>query len=215
MACLFTVHVGSIPSPFSSGAFLTPPLTNFPTLGCWADAATPAFSSCLVYLQFMWEVPLPHSPVEFSSHCQFYEISCSKDAGQVQPLLPSLTGLFIYSSLRDGPFPPLRHSAHPTLFATCLFCCCCCYSVCFLSLFFLGRGQSIQEAMLIWARVCCKSTTCRLAHLVVCISQASRKWHLAAWEPSWFIHLQRSGDAMCGLGVWRSQRFASSWWFFL
>jgi hypothetical protein len=24
-----------------------------------------------------------------------------------------------------------------------------------------------------------------------------------------------SGDAMCGLGVWRCQSFASSWWFFL
>jgi hypothetical protein len=35
------------------------------------------------------------------------------------------------------------------------------------------------------------------------------------WESSWFLHLTWSGDAMCGLGVWRCQSFASSWWFFL
>jgi hypothetical protein len=71
----------------------TTTFTKFPTPGCWADAATPAFFSRLVYLQFLWEVPLPCSPVEFSSHCHFYKISCSKIAGQVQPLLPSLIGI--------------------------------------------------------------------------------------------------------------------------
>jgi hypothetical protein len=41
-------------------------------------------------------------------------------------------------------------------------------------------------------------------------------WHLVAvWEPSWFLCLMWSGDAMCRLGVWRSQNFASSQWFFL
>jgi hypothetical protein len=34
-------------------------------------------------------------------------------------------------------------------------------------------------------------------------------------EPSWFLCLTWSGDAMCGLGVWRSQSFASSQWFFM
>jgi hypothetical protein len=44
----------------------------------------------------------------------------------------------------------------------------------------------------------------------------SGSWCLmAARELSWFLHLTWSGDAMRGLGVWRSQRFASSWWFFL
>jgi hypothetical protein len=38
---------------------------------------------------------------------------------------------------------------------------------------------------------------------------------LAAWEPSWFLHLTWSGDAMRRLEVWRSQSFASSRWFFL
>jgi hypothetical protein len=35
----------------------------------------PAFSDLCVYLQLMWEVGLPHSPVEFSSHCHFYKLS--------------------------------------------------------------------------------------------------------------------------------------------
>jgi hypothetical protein len=40
--------------------------------------------------------------------------------------------------------------------------------------------------------------------------------HLAAaWEPSWFLYLMLSGDAMHRLELWRSQGFASSRWFFL
>jgi hypothetical protein len=46
-------------------------------------------------------------------------------AGWVPPLLPSPASFFIYSSMRDCPSPPLWHSGHPTLFATCLFCCYC------------------------------------------------------------------------------------------
>jgi hypothetical protein len=40
-------------------------------------------------------------------------------------------------------------------------------------------------------------------------------WRLAAREPSWFLHLMWSGDVMHRLGVWRSQSFPSSQWFFL
>jgi hypothetical protein len=89
------------------------------------------------------------------------------------------------------------------------------YSVWFFSLFSLGVGQSVQGAMLIWPRVVCGSTASHLAHLVVCFSGAGRNWRLVAWELSWFLHLTWSGDAMHGLGVWRSQSFASSGWFFL
>jgi hypothetical protein len=45
---------------------------------------------------------------------------------------------------------------------------------------------------------------------VICFSQANRSWHLVAREPSWFLHLTWSGDAMHGLGVWRCRSFASS-----
>jgi hypothetical protein len=85
----------------------------------------------------------------------------------------------------------------------------------FFSLFFLGGGQSVQWAMLICPRVVCGSTACRLAHLVVCFSWASRSWRLEAWELSWFLSLPWSGDAMRRLGVWWCQSFTSSWWFFL
>jgi hypothetical protein len=37
----------------------------------------PAFLGQCVYLQFTWEVGLPPSSVEFSSHCHFYKLSCS------------------------------------------------------------------------------------------------------------------------------------------
>jgi hypothetical protein len=83
------------------------------------------------------------------------------------------------------------------------------YSVWFFSLFSLGGVWSVQGAMLTWPRVVCGSTTFRLGHLMVCFSQASRSWHLVAWEPSWFLHLMWSGDAMSGLGLWRSQHFPS------
>jgi hypothetical protein len=39
----------------------------------------------------------------------------------------------------------------------------------FFFLYSLGEGHSVQGAMLIWLRVVCGSTTCRLAHLVVCV----------------------------------------------
>jgi hypothetical protein len=50
-----------------------------------------------------------------------------------------------------------------------------------------------------------------------------RSWHLAAWEPSWFLCLMwwAGGGGMvvvyatCRLGVWRCGSFASSRWFFL
>jgi hypothetical protein len=89
------------------------------------------------------------------------------------------------------------------------------YSAWFFSLFSLGGDPSVQGAMVIWPRVVCGSTMCRFAHLVVCFSQAGRSWHLEVWEPSWFLHLMWSGDAMRRLGVWRTWSFASFWWFFL
>jgi hypothetical protein len=38
-----------------------------------------------------------------------------------------------------------------------------------------------------------------------------RSWHLAVWEPSWFLHLTWCRDTVCGLRVWRCQCFASLW----
>jgi hypothetical protein len=126
---------------------------------------------------------------------------------------PAFSGWLVYLQFREGlPLPPslALRAPRPLCYVSFVVVC----SVCF-SLFSLGGGQSVQGAMLIWPRVICGSTMCCLAHLVICISQAGRSWHLAAWEPSWFLCLIWSGDAMHGLGVWRSWGFASSWRFFL
>jgi hypothetical protein len=61
-------------------------------------------------------------------------------AGQMLLLLPSPAGLFIYSSVRDCSFPPLRCSGCPALFATCLFYCYCLLFSLFFS-FFPGWGS--------------------------------------------------------------------------
>jgi hypothetical protein len=71
-------------------------------------------------------------------------------------LLPSPAGLW-------GISPPLQCSGCPTLFVTCLFCCYCLL----FSFFPLGRGWSVQWAMLIWHRIVCGSSAYCLAHLVV------------------------------------------------
>jgi hypothetical protein len=56
----------------------------------------------------------------------------------------------------------------------------------------------------------------RAAYLLTWWSpKQGRSWRLVVQEHSWFLHLMWSGDAVCGLGVWRCWSFASSWWFFL
>jgi hypothetical protein len=90
--------------------------------------------------------------------------------GRVPPLLPSLASLFTYSSMRDCPSPLLSaQGTCPLCYMSFLF-----PAVCLLfSLFFsLGGSWCVQGATLIWPRFVCGSTACRLAHLVVCFSQA-------------------------------------------
>jgi hypothetical protein len=103
------------------------------------DDTAPVFSGLHVYLQFMWEVGLPPSPVEFSSHCCFYKLSCSKVTGWGPPLLPSPAWLVYLQFCEGFPLPPLQHSGRPTLFAACLFVVVAYYSV--FSLFSLGGGS--------------------------------------------------------------------------
>jgi hypothetical protein len=80
----------------------------------------PAFSGQHVYLQFTWEVALPPSPVEFSSHHHFYELSRSWLLGMCHhscllwPACLFTAGLFIYSSHGKWAFPPLLWSFSPT-----------------------------------------------------------------------------------------------------
>jgi hypothetical protein len=133
-------------------------------------------------------------------------------AGCVPLLLRFPAGLFIYSSMRDSP--SCLFSAQGTLPSLlCVFFVIAYYSV---SLFSLGRGWSVQGAMLIWPRVVCGSTMLLSSPCGLWLPKQSGCWCLsAAWEPSWFFWLMWSGDAMHGLGVWRCQSFVSSQSFFL
>jgi hypothetical protein len=132
--------------------------------------------------------------------------------GCVPPLLPSTACLFIYSSVRDFPFPPLWCSGHPALFAACLFC----YCLLFSFSFFPGWGLVCPGGYADLAQCCLFEYHVLLRwpcglHL----PKWSGSWHLVMWELSWFLHLMWSADAMRGLEVWRSQSFASSLCFFL
>jgi hypothetical protein len=58
--------------------FLCTSATSFPLSKHTGEGDTAStFSGLCVYLQFMWEVGFPPSPVQFSSHCHFYKLSCS------------------------------------------------------------------------------------------------------------------------------------------
>jgi hypothetical protein len=123
-----------------------------------------------------WVFP-PHpwsfSPSVLSQAFQFLV------AGRVAPLPPSLArhSLLIYSSVRDFLSPLFgAQDAPPSL--QCVFIALIAYYS--VSLFSLGGGRSVQGAMLIWPRVVCGSTACRLAHLI-CVFPS----HLGAgiWWP--------------------------------
>jgi hypothetical protein len=125
---------------------------------------------------------------------------------------PAFSSQLIYSSVRDCLSPLFStQGALLSLVRVFFFQLLVYYSVCFFS---LGGSLSVHGAMLIWHRFVCGSTVCLLAHLVVCFSQV-RHWHLVAREPSWFLCLTWSGDAMRRLRVLWCWSFTSSWWFFL
>jgi hypothetical protein len=88
-------------------------------------------------------------------------------AGCVLLLLPSPASLFIYSSMGDFPSPLFSTQGAPPSLLHVFFV--VVYYCLVFFLFSLGGGQSVQEAVLIWPRVFCGSTMCRLAHLVVCV----------------------------------------------
>jgi hypothetical protein len=71
LQALFTLFTQS--SPVCEPLLQAFPLSKHTGKG---DTA-PTFSGLHVCLEFMWEVGLHHSPVEFSSHHHFYMLSCS------------------------------------------------------------------------------------------------------------------------------------------
>jgi hypothetical protein len=117
--------------------------------------------------------------------------------------------------VRDFPFPPMvLRVPSPLCYVSFLLLL---LIIRFFFLFSLGGVQFVHGAMLICPRVVCGiyhmllSSPCGLS-----LPKLSGHCHLAvAWEPSWFLCLMWSGDAMHRLEVWRSHSFAFSWWFFL
>jgi hypothetical protein len=126
-------------------------------------------------------------------------------------LLPSPSGLWVIS------LPPLFGTqGTPTSFLRVFFVVIAYYSV-FFFLFFPGWGSVCPGGYADLAQGClgeyCAplSSPCSLR-----LVKPSGCCHVVvAQEPSWFLRLTWSEDAMHRLEVWRRQSFASSWWFFL
>jgi hypothetical protein len=103
-------------------------------------------------------------------------------------LLPSLAGLFIYSSMRDSSPLLFGRSVRPTLFAMCLYCC---YFL-LLSFSFFPRWGSVcpggyadLSQGCLWEYCTQLSSPCGLR-----LPKPSRRCRLVvAREPSWFLRL--------------------------
>jgi hypothetical protein len=130
-----------------AGAFAT----SFPLSKHTGGGNTaPAFSGLHVYLQFIWEVGLPPSPVQFSSLCCFYKLSCLWLLGT--PPLSSKAWL-VYLQFQEGfPSPLFGAQGAPPSLLRVFFVLIAYYSV---SLISPGGGRSVQGAMLIWASIVC------------------------------------------------------------
>jgi hypothetical protein len=115
--------------------------TSFPlSKHTGGDDTAPAFSGLRVYLTFTWEVGLPPSLVEFSSHCHFYKLSSYWLLGVCH------RSCLLHPACCDGFLLPLLwRSVCPTLFATCLFCCYCLLFSFFF--FFLWVGVSLSRGL--------------------------------------------------------------------
>jgi hypothetical protein len=151
--CLLRVLLGTITTATSF------PLSNHTG---WGDTAH-AFSGLRVYLQFTWEVVLP-----FLSCAVFLLLPLSQAfllliAGCVLPLLPSPASLLW--GISPSPSSVLR-APRPLCYVSFLLLL---LIIQFFFLFSLGGGRSVQGTMLIWHRIVCGSTECRLAHLMVSV----------------------------------------------
>jgi hypothetical protein len=121
----------------------------------------------------------------------------------------------VYLQFCEGfPSPSLGIQGAPPSLLHVFFVAIAYYSV---SLFFPGWGSVCPRAYADLAQGCLWEYRVPLSS--PCgprLPKPSGHCRLAVtWEPSWFLRLTWSGDVMCRLEVWRSQSFASSWWFFL
>jgi hypothetical protein len=158
-------------SPSPSGfvylefSWARPPLLQpFPFPSTLGEVTLHLLSQARVFIHSSHgKLGFPPFPVEFSSHHHFYNFPAP--GCWVCAAAAAFSGWLV----RDFPFPHLRCSGCPALYAMCLFCCYCLL----FSFFSLGGGQSVQGAMLIWPRVVCGSIMCHLAHLIVCVFPSS------------------------------------------
>jgi hypothetical protein len=201
--CLFTVHgeVGLPPSPvgFSSHR-------RFYKLSrSWLLGVCPA--SWCVCLQLTWEVGLPPSSVEFSSLCCFYKLSCSWLLGVC--LAPAVSGRLFYLRFWEGfPSPTLAlRVPRPLCYVSLLF-----LLLITQFLFFPWLGVSLSRGLCWSGQGCLWEFHVPLTSPCgPCLPKQSGHWCLVTvWEPSWFLRLTWSGDALRRLEVWRGQSFASS-----
>jgi hypothetical protein len=159
----------------------------------------PSLAGGRVYLRFTWGSAPP--PLQWSfphdSHC--YKLSLLQ-ACWVGVSTGAFSSLFIYSSHEGVPFPTLRSSGHPVLFATCLF------------FFFFSCSFIIQFGffyfLFLWTGSVCPGGYADLSqgvlHATYLLTWWSAKqvksWCLVTQKPSWFLCLMWCGDAMHGLG---------------
>jgi hypothetical protein len=160
--------------------------------------------------------PSPLSGGTFNKIAAVISFPLSKVAGWVLLLLPSLAGLLNYSSPEGLLLPHSLGLGHPTLFATFLFSCLFIVQFVFSLFFPPGWGSVCPGGYADLAQHCLWEYHISLSPPGgLRLPKESGSWCLVVQEPSWFLCLTWSGDVMHGLGVWRSQSFASSWCFFL
>jgi hypothetical protein len=154
-------------------------------------------------------VPLLYSPVECATLQLLLQAFPSPSTlGEVVPLLPSLAFLFIYTSSGECPSPTLWSSGCPTLFAMCLFFSCLFIIQFVFFSFFPGWGSICPRGYADLAQGCLLEYCMPLSSPGgLLLPSRIGIWYLLVREPSWFLHLIWSGDAMRGLGVWRCQEF--------
>jgi hypothetical protein len=99
-------------------------------------------------------VPLPHSPLECATLGQLLQAFPSPSTlGEVVPHQSSLTGLFIYSSMREYPSPTLW-SLPLSLLRVFFFQLLVYYSVCFFLFFFPWVGVILSGGYVDLSQVC-------------------------------------------------------------
>jgi hypothetical protein len=78
LCCELSTHLAPAGFVYSEVSCAQAAATSFPLSKHTGGGDTaPTFSDLHIYLQLMWEVGLPPSPVEFSSHCCFDKLSRS------------------------------------------------------------------------------------------------------------------------------------------